>query len=114
MRISDWSSDVCSSDLRRNRLRRQRQPQGQEHRTSRAYLDLDAGRRRSHGSRGGGNGSRGADRKSVVSGKSVSVRVDLGGRRRIKKKKKVPYKHTNQTSTHDERNQPSNKYSTHD
>src|SRR3546814_19681791 len=29
-----------------------------------------------------------ADRKSVVSGKSVSVRVDIGGRRRIKKKKK--------------------------
>src|SRR3546814_12308580 len=29
-----------------------------------------------------------ADRKSVVSGKSVSVRVDLGGRRSIKKKKK--------------------------
>src|SRR3546814_20203131 len=29
-----------------------------------------------------------ADRKSVVSGKSVSVRVDLGGRRIIKKKKK--------------------------
>src|SRR3546814_20044392 len=27
------------------------------------------------------------DRKSVVSGKSVSVRVDLGGPRRIKKKK---------------------------
>src|SRR3546814_13245969 len=29
------------------------------------------------------------DRKSVVSGKSVSVRVDLGGRRIIKKKKKI-------------------------
>src|SRR3546814_15851353 len=28
------------------------------------------------------------DRKSVVEGKSVSVRVDLGGRRCIKKKKK--------------------------
>src|SRR3546814_11824265 len=28
-----------------------------------------------------------ADRKSVVAGKSVSVRVDLGGRRIIKKKK---------------------------
>src|SRR3546814_13438524 len=28
------------------------------------------------------------DRKSVVSGKSVSVRVDLGGRRLLKKKKK--------------------------
>src|SRR3546814_15022878 len=32
------------------------------------------------------------DRKSVVQGKSVSVRVDLGGRRIIKKKKK---KHSN-------------------
>src|SRR3546814_15666871 len=31
------------------------------------------------------------DRKSVVSGKSVSVRVDLGGRRIIKKKKKCQY-----------------------
>src|SRR3546814_20259556 len=29
------------------------------------------------------------DRKSVVSGKRVSVRVDLGGRRNIKKKKKT-------------------------
>src|SRR3546814_14984248 len=31
-------------------------------------------------------GARVEDRKSVVSGKSVSVRVDLGGRRIIKKK----------------------------
>src|SRR3546814_21067405 len=31
------------------------------------------------------------DRKSVVSGKSVSIRVDLGGRR-ILKKKKTQYK----------------------
>src|SRR3546814_11191225 len=30
----------------------------------------------------------GRDRKSVVSGKSVSVRVDLGGRRCLKKKQK--------------------------
>src|SRR3546814_17824812 len=29
-----------------------------------------------------------ADRKSVVSGKSVAVRVDLGGRRILQKKKK--------------------------
>src|SRR3546814_17062955 len=29
------------------------------------------------------------DRKSVVSGKSVSVRVDLGGRRMIKQKKHI-------------------------
>src|SRR3546814_13199834 len=33
-------------------------------------------------------GRPGRDRKSVVEGKSVSVRVDLGGRRNIKKKKK--------------------------
>src|SRR3546814_15279586 len=32
-------------------------------------------------------GALGQDRKSVVSGKSVSVRVDLGGRRTIKTKK---------------------------
>src|SRR3546814_13201037 len=32
------------------------------------------------------------DRKSVVSGKSVSVRVDLGGRRIIKKKKHIKKK----------------------
>src|SRR3546814_12746672 len=31
----------------------------------------------------------GLDRKSVVSGKSVSVRVDVGGRRLINKKKKI-------------------------
>src|SRR3546814_18475003 len=37
------------------------------------------------------------DRKSVVSGKSVSVRVDLGGRRIIKKKK---------TTKNEERNRP--------
>src|SRR3546814_14607442 len=32
-----------------------------------------------------------ADRKSVVSGRSVSVRVDLGGRRIIKKKKRSTF-----------------------
>src|SRR3546814_16302425 len=35
-----------------------------------------------------------ADRKSVVSGKRVSVRVDLGGRRIIKKKNKTKYQRT--------------------
>src|SRR3546814_15222050 len=34
----------------------------------------------------------GQDRKSVVEGKSVSVRLDLGGRRLIKKKYKTVYK----------------------
>src|SRR3546814_12861795 len=36
----------------------------------------------------GRSGPTGPDRQSVVSGKSVSVRVDLGGRRLIQKKKK--------------------------
>src|SRR3546814_16700393 len=35
-----------------------------------------------------------ADRKSVVEGKSVSVRVDLGGRRIIKKKNKTTERRT--------------------
>src|SRR3546814_13371984 len=34
------------------------------------------------------------DRKSVVEGKSVSVRVDIGGRLIIKKKKKTKYHRT--------------------
>src|SRR3546814_13939663 len=43
------------------------------------------------------------DRKSVVEGKSVSVRVDLGGRRIIKKKKKrndVCYVLSSRVTTH--------------
>src|SRR3546814_2789571 len=45
-------------------------------------------RRAPHDDRRGGAGARHyfGDRKSVVEGKSVSVRVDLGGRRIIKKK----------------------------
>src|SRR3546814_17713903 len=79
LRISDWSSDVCSSDLGAEQRRRQ-------------GLRGDAARRQG---RGGGRESalsgegrigigRGVqDRKSVVSGKSVSVRVEHGGRRII-------------------------------
>src|SRR3546814_18818436 len=112
MRISDWISDVCSSDLQ----------------FSAARLRLEAERRRRYAAmriwHPGGNKmaeANGAefelkaheqtyngfisllkwgaiataivtaiviDRKSVVSGKSVVVRVDLGCRRIIKKKKK--------------------------
>src|SRR3546814_18325543 len=88
MRISDWSSDVCSSDLSKTP---QRPPEllhsitckgspmedfidnlaAQEGWTESTTKTVLAG-----------------DRKSVVSGKSVSVRVDLGGRRIIKKKRK--------------------------
>src|SRR3546814_20417220 len=108
MRISDWSSDVCSSDLARDACRllrerdlvvmaRRRFVIGQRRQRPRrvfggvAQVDII-----SAGARAVERGylviaARGAgldlDRKSVVSGKSVSVRVDLGGRRIIKKKK---------------------------
>src|SRR3546814_18793076 len=71
MRISDWSSDVCSSDLRA--VRRAdgglRAPAEGPAAPWRAPLSSPVRR----------------DRKSVGEGKSVSVRVDLGGRRLIKK-----------------------------
>src|SRR3546814_17863195 len=81
MRISDWSSDVCSSDLSlavRARARRRRlRPIGVRAVGVGLALGLLAGLLRGL--------ALGADRKSVVWGKSVSVRVDLGGRRIIKK-----------------------------
>src|SRR3546814_13673285 len=40
------------------------------------------------------------DRKSVVEGTSVYVRVDLGGRRNIKTKTKLTKEYNNKTHTH--------------
>src|SRR3546814_16744627 len=102
MRISDWSSDVCSSDL----VGRD-QHAAMHRRRNAAGVGL-AGRVVGDGRRGdavlrivvaavigalefqdlvaAGEGARQA-RKSVVSGKSVSVSVDLGGRRIITKNK---------------------------
>src|SRR3546814_11785666 len=88
MRISDWSSDVCSSDLRRRgRLGPDRRP-----RLAALLCQLGGGLDGRFVRRGAATelverGDPRPDRKSVVSGKSVSVRVDLGGRRIIKKKK---------------------------
>src|SRR3546814_13186636 len=88
MRISDWSSDVCSSDLspatagficRANGRvsTRTRSPPW------RACPILNS----PHGSwRRSWRAA--SDPKSVVEGKSVSVRVALGGRRNIKKTNK--------------------------
>src|SRR3546814_12375082 len=108
MRISDWSSDVCSSDL----LLRATGGVGAVAWTVRHPLRVPAIRRvprrtgglpdadRHRGLATGGprpderpgpNG--GADRKSVGEGKSVSVRVDLGGRRILKKKHTI-YRHS--------------------
>src|SRR3546814_11582899 len=82
MRISDWSSDVCSSDLRDHH--RCRPLQRGSRAGVRAVPDSAAAPepagRKPVGRR---------DRKSVESGKSVSVRVDLGGCRIIKKNKSI-------------------------
>src|SRR3546814_16339671 len=82
MRISEWSSDVCSSDLARleelpgRRLTIIRRRTGANARNRPRHFPPPSARRRRSP----------ADRQRVVSGKSVSVRVDLGGRRIIKKK----------------------------
>src|SRR3546814_14732121 len=103
MRISDWSSDVCSSDLRAidRRYESQRRSKvattdyigfiekiiGEERRIDSEIADVEDTSADIDG----------RDRKSVVEGKSVSVRVDLGGRRIIKKK--TTHRHRTPKST---------------
>src|SRR3546814_11926355 len=122
MRISDWSSDVCSSDLpgldaeARQQLGNDVEAGAEEgargdHAVASLELRHQRGEDRAHPA-GGRHADLGAfqqaqallehcprrvgvarvlvalDRKSVVEGKGVSVRVDPGGRRSIKKKKK--------------------------
>src|SRR3546814_8268445 len=98
MRISDWSSDVCSSDLDKIPLQDDfaalapfQQGAGlihdldprQEHRPPAA---CEAMRQPLVGERQAMILGRQEDRKSVVAGKRESVRVDLRGRRYINKK----------------------------
>src|SRR3546814_16359159 len=99
MRISDWSSDVCSSDLltlhRIALAGQERDDRGRQVGLTHGHA-LGAGlesafrKKKGRSSRSGLSVSRLArtDRKSVVEGKRVSVRVDLGGSRIIKKKKR--------------------------
>src|SRR3546814_17899404 len=103
MRISDWSSDVCSSDLGHDGVRvgaagadrRRGEPvgidQGERHGRGAVTQPRDAdpggickapGNRKINARKDCRH-----DRKSVVEGKSVSVSVDLGGRRILNKKK---------------------------
>src|SRR3546814_16649269 len=96
MRISDWSSDVCSSDL----ILADELADGYlamrlaDAQTGPSALSLAPPAYPMDAVRGGVEATVtvtvdvNADRKSVVEGRSVSVRVDLGGRRIIKKKKK--------------------------
>src|SRR3546814_12815255 len=91
MRISDWSSDVCSSDLLRAAHEQSVRDlnfklESQKGRTSALDRKIDQLTKQLNAGQGGGGREEPADRKSVVSGKSVSVRVDLGGRSSIKKK----------------------------
>src|SRR3546814_17560782 len=103
MRISDWSSDVCSSDLSDRRADR-RDAGFQRHDPARIDLGeyLSAARpcppRRARGVRARCGDRRTLDRKSGVEGKSVSVRVDLGGRRSLNKKNQI-IQHANVTIT---------------
>src|SRR3546814_12502233 len=113
MRISDWSSDVCSSDLRRPAVdlaggripARHHEGELAKPALGRQVLafDVDDDARERHvqgvlparitlAAR-----QHRLDRSGVVWGKSVSVRVDLGGRRVLKQKNKVNYQDDNMT-----------------
>src|SRR3546814_7745950 len=83
MRISDWSSDVCSSDLLA-RLRRldlwRRLHQVGEAGVDAGAEESDIGHDRAFRDQREGDAAVVADRQSDVEGKRVSVRVDRGGR----------------------------------
>src|SRR3546814_16766393 len=104
MRISDWSSDVCSSDLFCGHARpAQSRASAPRHRArGRACRSFPAATTETSRDAGPTLPDRGwrarprhsapppqIDRMSVAKGKSVSVRVDHGGRRYIKKKNKT-------------------------
>src|SRR3546814_20550622 len=86
MRISDWGADVCSSDLPSGG--RISSGYGMRRHPILGYKRMHAGVDFA-GGYGAPIHAATEDRKSVVSGKSVSVRVDPGGRRIIKKKKEI-------------------------
>src|SRR3546814_12247348 len=101
MRISDWSSDVCSSDRRPARslaapvlIRRDVAAVAGLRRQAWVMRILDCPCRRFSQSAMKRALRPWRDRESGVEGKGVSVRVDLGGRRDIYKKKIAKYKRT--------------------
>src|SRR3546814_19213870 len=98
MRISDWSSDVCSSDLntpagivkfdtvKPGKTGGHARVSYGRYGTSQVEVAAGAADDSGFSVRLSGLYQHRAERKSVVSGQSVSVRVDLGGRRIINKK----------------------------
>src|SRR3546814_20390743 len=98
VRISDWSSDVCSSDLGVFLLDRAKgRGRSEERLDAMICNDAPIGARIGRADRLAFKEDRRAamqqrrieDRKSVVSGQSVSVSVDFGGRGYLNKKKEV-------------------------
>src|SRR3546814_15842793 len=93
MRISDWSSDVCSSDLSADCPRRRQDAAVLDHAYCRAHVAIertvvleevdalaDRGMRRSHHATGARLAlDHAQDREGVASGTRVYVRVCLGG-----------------------------------
>src|SRR3546814_15837134 len=103
MRISDWSSDVCSADLGEragaastlvDTLQRALLRLGVALGERIGIERVAAGGERAQGADAACNAfthdsvafGRAGDRKCVVQGKSVSVRIDIGGGRFIKQK----------------------------
>src|SRR3546814_15380732 len=85
MRISDWSSDVCSSDLSCTSMSVAASDRALASPTWRCSFTALARKKTSQAARLRRKRKIG---RASCKGKSVSVRVDLGGRRIIKKKKK--------------------------
>src|SRR3546814_17088629 len=96
MRISDWSSDVCSSDLLRHRagglgILVPRSAGGLRSADGGDGLGGRPARRPGRRAADGRLGAHGAlpDRERLVWGKGVSVRGELGGCSTLKQKKKA-------------------------
>src|SRR3546814_15239008 len=109
MRISDWSSDVCSSDLQAAEREYQAalQRDSNDIQAMSGLFNLYVAQNRTDAAlalasridqTGTGSSLGPEDRKSVGSGKSVSGRVDLGGRRIIKKKRNTAAANHSNTS----------------
>src|SRR3546814_18718198 len=87
MRISDWSSDVCSSDLPDSGCQSVGGGIGDLDCMFRTVIGNQCQHRAEYLLLRNRRARRDLDRKRDVKVKSVSVRDELGGRRNIKKKK---------------------------
>src|SRR5262249_56092619 len=82
--VSDWSSDVCSSDLHHALTSSWRAKAGRKTSCAKKKLERDDDSKKGHHALSASLSCRIRDRKSVVEGK----RVDIGGAEVLKKKKR--------------------------